>query len=1810
MPFFGDNTSIGPADAFSGGMPSQTESREMAKITTPRQYNLLQTVGEGVPMAAVDLADTLVSSKLVSWATGAQRGDVNRAVFSAIDLPGLGAFYDNNKPGIEFASGIAGTVAADLISRKITAPAGVLMKSLSALPYVRRIATLDAEYNNAMTTVRNVDHVLASRGAVGLESYVGDVTVDALRFDSKTGAFATQTIDTNRKAALFQAKGLGALQGVRQAAATELVMAAALNQNGMLYDDSAAHNLAWSALGLGLGAGSEWLHAGYQIRKAVNSEETRRAFANALDPGGEEEARLLWGARNADPLRPAEGFLGGSTTDRITSLAVSASKLKEALLTSAAGTDARGLLSNRERLGTQLLHDAGEELRKVTTKGITSNGFTRFTPESAGYGNHVQMVLHRDAAGFYGVEMMGGVPDNLTAFGLHQSHMSRLDERIAAAEEAMQEASPEEAEALTGLRRRLEFERQLTPQVLIDGERVPITEARGIEGFVEPRPVNTLTTVKGIGVKENPKGLWESHTQSNSVAPVSIDSDFLIHIPSGRSLDDADHFDIFRLYRAAQHGVDAMAKFEHTIKLPTKPNWFQLDMAEEILRRSENRAAIQWPHGMTRDSALVESIAQKAEAMSKWSNKIKAASVKAGELGKDIESELSSLRVRYNLPKLTAYERGVTGMTEHPVEALLRGTMEVGPESIRKMSSGELRETMAEFKRLGDIAPVTAADMDLHGNSFRYMLDESGRPVKPVLMYTRPFQKAEWFSDVVAERLAARKMMTVNTMSAADAGPLTQLLTDAHIKSEDFDLVARPNELVETQIQGGVTGLSPQSDIGAVEKSLFSSEHRDRDNPILLAASRLHDSVARVTRDYMRQVITDTFGDSINLLKGPRNIASDALLQQFHSYRRGWDLLPEPQARDDGFHAFTLADTRKNQERWAQNFDGAKMPEGQTLVSREGREIVLDDMSLDVQARFNLVSNALVKEKNTILRANGLPEIEQVSWYVPPPSVDGKYVGLVMDEATGKSVAGKGIVASTVHEFERLRKDIESTLPMGQVFRTQQEIQDFASIWDKAHVEMIDPSTTAIQPNKASRGVLGGTHVDMKAFEQSLQYVRDGFLSHAQDVTQTLLKEQLNASKARAQMAEVLKKNNGKFNQNIKYRSIYDMYIENLTGKSKLNSEGSVVGSMVNPIEGRINSVLESATPTASTVWKATQGWLGRANPWSRTKTAAKDFQTLSKALGEHMPFASAAELMEKQGLGARPWTSAAIAGRLNQFAAATLLRVMEVGQPIMNMAGVVNAMPAVIRQFTQREGENLQEYAARIGHSATIFERPDGTVVGIADMGKIMQQGVQRAWTAKADPMWQFRVNRGYMTQEVAEFHRQFGAIQSRSDWGKFFLGDQTIKSPKGIQQGLASKGVVGWLSVLSDKSEDLSRSWGHMTGVVLGEHLGIPKGSHELESFAHDFANKMIANYSPHNRPEIFQGALGSTLGLFQSFVMNYYERMFRYIETKDMKGLVTQFATQGALFGVTSLPGWKEFNQLMTATSEDGTDPTSALHHRLSGYLGDLVSGGVLSNLPKLFGADAIDLYTRGDVNIRLPGSANGNFSLSNVPAVAMVGKIMGGVGQAIHEFGADKGLSGARLAEIVSNAMPNRPMAGMIETWLNHGKDTDAYGQLVTETKSALEASYRLIGLRSDRQSREVQAFYANKNAMSHKAANDEVLRLATRAALRAGDEEAIPNILNRYLENGGDPRYFRRWMKQQYTAATSTRGERQLSNALKNPAKMGQVVRLLDAGVGIAQDEESPNPTDLYGQSSPGDPLDQDAGGLGQYPNQITLPATP
>lgn len=1736
------------------------DTQAAARATGGNQYGFLSTLAGDAIGGAVDLVDTVASSiPGLSHAAGIKRGTINEGALRLAGMPGFTNFYNQNQGGIEIASSIYGVIAADMVARRVAGPLGKFLGGIKGAPILGSLVSLDAKYAEAMNTVRLVDTQLARSGVTGAEAWSREVQVRT-GVVGNLGPEVGSIFTTTRRAVANKASLFGFAKGAGSAALTEGVMATFLNQNNTLYSEDVGQNLMWMGLGVATGGVFNALGAGYQMRKFANSDTLNRIKAGALDPTGLERAM-----NDVPDLNTSNatflGTLQGTKTDTVTALMTTA---KAQLPVGVDSSSFKAMATQHEKL-------AMEELTKVTVKGLPNVRGTGFSDGSNGYWNHVQGALHKDPGLMYGTEMIGGIADEMTIAGTHGEITEKMKSRIEDLQTAFDDhvsgtklMTEKQHGAAMKEMKQLRFQEGLSPMVLMDQELMPLSEGSIYDNWAEPN-VRTSQT-------EGENQIWEAFNPADNFKGfnVGIESDGTLHLPNVKgavgTLDNADHFDAMRLYRSAQHMISDMAakvadpEFAFTLPFTmengrAKFNWFHLDMAQELLDRTGGRAKINWGT-LTPELAQKESLIQKAKAL------------RAKGFEDMTPGEVQKMRLRYNLPRLNSYEMGVMGTDAAPTDGLLRGMATMTDEQLKGMSLSELKQAGAEMSNVGDFTRKTGDDMkSLSGNSFRFLLDDSGMPVKPILMYKRNIAPMDFSPDILAERIGVKKLQQAQQLLGPQTGPMTRAISEAIYGSPDYQLGTNVLGLTDTQLTSSIPGLqniAPQSAVGSALNSVVTQEFRARDTPAILAITRLRESVDRQMLGFMRETVQAAFGDSLTVLNGPRNGASKALLDNFHTFRAGWDLESDTikltSTGQNDLNGFVLADTQGNKARWKQRFN-QEMPSGQTLVDSKGKEVALDDMSLDVQKRYNAVTDALRIEKNSLLNTHGLPEIRRTEWYVAPPELKGKYIGYTFD-STGAIVPGGTVVAPTQQAFERevarLKADPDSVISKvpGAQFRTRDEISDFATIWDKAQMDMVDPGTTAIQGDKSAKGFLTPGYINTGRFDDAMRNIRDSFISHGSDVMETLTDDQIKAVQSRANIAGGATRNAD--SKQGAYRSIYDYWLMAAKGQSQISGSPSIVGGVFNAIENKADDILRQAAPKANEVWQVATDWVTKRMPWSEDARSVKRFTALTEALGEHMPFESAAEMIERQSAGASPFKLKDITGAGNQFTATWMLRMLEPAQAIMNLSGIINAMPAVIRNISPKAGESTAELAARLGHSASIFTSEEGRSFTAIDMGKLAYKGFKRAWSRASDVDYEHMMKNGFLSQEVAEFQRQFNTVQDAGSFKRFMSGDANATTAFG------KKGLVGWMSILTDKSEDFSRSWGHMIGLEAAELAGVADRD-AAHNFAHDIANKMIANYSPLNRPEIFQGAVGAPIGLFQSFMWAYYQRMFRYVETGDKASIGIQAALQGSLYGVPSVPGFSELNSLFFQHDDGKSSPYDALYAKFGPAMGDMLMAGTLSNLPKLFGAPGVSIYTRGDVSPRIVTQN----PITNSAPVAMISKIMQAVADGVHVFSRQNpNLDEQQVGEVFANMMPNRPLSGMIEQVFANGFSTDASGQVKTDTTSRMESVYRMIGLRSLDQSKQLEAYYSNKQAMQISAAKQGQFRELLRGAIRGGNEADVPDFIAKYLADGGDPRQVKRLISDAYRTATTPKATLQLTTALRSPSKMAEAKRLMDMGVSI------------------------------------------
>lgn len=1791
MPFFPEEDTAPDyaevAAAKEAVTPDQIKAAaNYTNITTRSPFSSLGGVVGLAGASVLDLGDTVASSLI----PGVDRQAVNNTFLGAIGSPGLTKWFDENRGAIEVGSGIAGVIAADIATRGILKEGGAAMSVARKLPVVRSIAALDSQYNNALRLAKLTQAEVAARGLTGADRFLGE--------GLKLARLGAPALETSRAAASSGFIRSKIALGLRQNIAMEGVMAATLHTNSFLYSDDISHNVAWGLAGLGIGAGIDNLIGTYTLRKMANSGMIRRLNAGAYDVNGLEKGRIGAGSLAEQIRGAADGsaadtswlFGGhGATTDAITSLAIDAKELSQQPVSL---TDrARSLFRKREAIATPKLSTAQEELQKVTTSGLRGVKRAGFSTKMEGLGAPLHEAMFRDPAFFYGIEELGTTVENMTrqetALLRDKNLKARFDQvqdliknggrwetrRVKGPdgletgqwEQKLVPLKEGELEALHKEAKELHFAASHTPVTMLEpGEWMPIQMGEVADGFQPFQPV------KEGGLGQDDIAMWSRPKADPKEPTMGLRSDGELFLPGNGKLESLKLHDMIGLFHIGNKAVRDMAAAGTVLTLPANPSWFHLDLAEQLIKATDDVNMVQFPGSMTRESAQVESFAQKVAAVQRESATMKL--TRRGSAEPNLtDVDMYKLRVKYNLPRLNSMQLGQMGTAEHPIDVLLSSFKTA--DQVRKLSHVELLKGLNDARSITGFTDQAGESLsDLHGNSFNFMLDRDGNAIKPIIGYMRPLAPMDWSRDALLVRQITNQAHLRDVLMGETADPVTRMIVQG-IESDPHAAEARKvMELADDQHRSFVPGArnaAPQTGTGSLINAITSRERRDVDNSVMLAASRVRELTTRIVQDTMRKIITGAMGDTITLVNSQRNLASKTLLDQFHTFRPGWELAREPVnvTMPDGSKGFAFVldhESITNQKRFAQMFDGRKLEKGQKLLNPSGQEVVLDGLGFDVLNRMQTIHSAAIDMKNTLLRSQGLTELKAVPWYVPAPSTKGKYVGFTFD-AQNNVVPGMSIIADSPEQLAKMEAELAKSPQWqnGYTFRQRSEVGSFMNLWDKAQMDWMEPTTTAIQPKKHNFGKTGGTLHNANAFSEALITMRDSMVKHGDDLLEVLFDDPIKAAQQRAKIARVESEVGSRSAE--QHSSIYDRYVQNLLGRNALSAKDSFFGDAMAWTERRLNSLLKdgSAKLTSSQVYQSLKDHLILARPGDKASEAR--FKRLTEELGPYMPFKSVTQMLERETGSATPPEVAAITAKLSWFEATSRLRWFESMHAVANMGGILSNMPAVIRALQPMAGETLEEAAARNANLTMLMATPGGKGMILPNIPKLMWASMKDAWKKAPDAFTEKAIARGFMHQEVAEFNRQWGSIDSKAGWRKFVFGDESAEAgknagpfAKAANKVVKTGGLDKWLGILSDRSEDFSRAWGMYAGKRVAESLGIHDVDAQL-SFAHDLTNKMIANYDPRNRPEIFQGALGATIGLFQSYAINYYQRMFRYLETENHRALATQMAAQSAVFGINSLPGWNALNWAFFDHQTHGDeDPVDSIYKRFDRTTADLLMHGTLSNLPKLAGADGINLYTRGDSEVRMP--------VLNYPIADTMHRVYKGVGQALDMVG-EGNVSPKELAEIASNVVTNRPLGGMLELAAG-GADTDWNGNVTSRVKSLSDGVYRAMGVRSMQSQKELEAYYQNKSIMADQAARKQELNRMSRAAIRRGDYDALPGLFTDYVEAGGRPEYWSRWVKQNFSAAGETRGEKQLQQALKNPdsQKVQYMQRLLDAGV--------------------------------------------
>ena len=1051
------------------------------------------------------------------------------------------------------------------------------------------------------------------------------------------------------------------------------------------------------------------------------------------------------------------------------------------------------------------------------------------------------------------------------------------------------------------------------------------------------------------------------------------------------------------------------------------------------------------------------------------------------------------LRFLHNLPMPTPMERLEDPAGDAFRQWLIGAAKDEGTHE-------ELSQALMDSRTIAGIDLLTNPSSPLirtDGNMLAFnRASRDGKWLRPVLGFFDPKNRIE--SIMQRGHANALRLHTAERIAVL-------LQNQTHVGGLAGDLSAMPELPQAMDIRGlasdQVTGTG--GGVGQLMGEFLPRRFRYRDNQTLLAATKLQERAEKHGLATFKSII-DMSGiqADITRITSTGGAAQRAQLDQYFSLRSGWDI-KGTHPIDSQFIGFQLADTPSNRKRLGLSL-GDKWDDSALLMNeRLGVPVAVDSEVAGTIDKFNKITDVLRDADNVLRRAKGLKDLEHRNFYTPPPATKGALVGFVFSQ-DGKLVPGRTIIARSQQEYEIMSKRTLDDLGRKEGFtiRSREQLESLRDIWDEAEMDWIDPGMHAATAGIGSqKGGLTGAYVRQGAFTEALEWVKNKAVAQSQDTLRQMLGETILVSRAQGAAERALVPS--------KTRTIYDEYEMALTGRSQAYSDTSIGDLALRRVEESVNKILANSAFVAPARYMIDVAQRVGMDPTDLT--SAKTFKAISDKMGKYTPFASAAEIMESRGAKMPP-TVRSIAAPLNSMAAAVLLRWGEMSHAAMNIFGLIATMPASI--------------AAGKAPIST-FTTVKGKSIGFLDGNKIIAGAFKDMMTRKGNRDWDQMVRMGDADQSVMEYHRQLGAIDSQAGFNKW------------------AKTIDKWASIATDTTEQWTRQYAHFVGLRMADYAGIT-GMAARHDFAREIANSAIADYAPINRPEVFSSGFGSMLGLFQSYALNHYTKMFRWMENGEFKKLGIQAGLQASMFGLPGTYGFGDLLDLRDSTVATGSEPTAIdlIYEHYGPILGGAIVHGGVSEVTQLA------LWSRGDMNFRVPGSTG------TLPALDVGTKVARGFVDAVEAYlnsMPDEGMHA--VIEAVQRDMPSRVLKSWL-TLLNGGQEIDAYGQVMADTRTWMDTIARTIGVRSRRQQAELEAYYSGKGAMERDAARMESLRESFRSAVRnhSGKPEDVNPLqyFNDYVAAGGNPQMFRTWIRNLMRDADNPRSAKQLTKSLTTP----------------------------------------------------------
>lgn len=414
----------------------------------------------------------------------------------------------------------------------------------------------------------------------------------------------------------------------------------------------------------------------------------------------------------------------------------------------------------------------------------------------------------------------------------------------------------------------------------------------------------------------------------------------------------------------------------------------------------------------------------------------------------------------------------------------------------------------------------------------------------------------------------------------------------------------------------------------------------------------------------------------------------------------------------------------------------------------------------------------------------------------------------------------------------------------------------------------------------------------------------------------------------------------------------------------------------------------------------------------------------------------------------------------------------------------------------------------------------------------KIFAKAIAASWTKEGKELREGMMQRGILTDYLKEYHeaQDFSSLTGRH-------------SLKAVNDKIDQLREWGGKWSLHRYSEDLTR----FIVAHSMQQIARARGLTEPETWAmiHNAVDATHGIYRAHQRAQVFNGIIGQSIGMYQTYFFTWAQNMLRNVAEGDTKRVMLQAGMQSSIFGLRSLPGFATFNAQIAATNSGQEDLYSVTNAEDPNSWGAWVMYGLGSHA-FLYPAD---FASRGDITIRnalvLPTQ------IQDIPAVSILGKVIGNAVDTTKMIAnGDASVGDALLFGLAHNGL-SRPLQGL-GTVISGNVTTNAGTPLFTnanhtdydianEVNLGMIAT-RIIGTRPLAEGIMMDNFYRNKGYLANTKKEVGEIGKEIRISLANDGEvtaEDWDDFSNRYVQAGGKIENFNAFVAQSLSAASKS-----------------------------------------------------------------------